>query len=56
VRAPAEAAFGASFGDVRTHSDVGAAEMSRAIGAAALTHGSHIFLGAGGFDPHSSDG
>jgi Domain of unknown function (DUF4157)/A nuclease family of the HNH/ENDO VII superfamily with conserved AHH len=56
VRAPMEAAFGASFADVRTHSDPGAAEMSRAIGAAAFTHGSHIFLGAGGFDPHSRDG
>ena len=56
VRAPMEAAFGASFGDVRTHSDAGTAEMSHAIGAAAFTHGSHIFLGTGGFDPHSSDG
>jgi hypothetical protein len=51
-----EAAFGASFGDVRTHSDAGAAEMSRAIGAAAFTHGSHIFLGAGRFDPYGRDG
>jgi Domain of unknown function (DUF4157)/A nuclease family of the HNH/ENDO VII superfamily with conserved AHH len=56
VRAPMEAAFGASFGAVRTHSDAGAAAMSQAIGAAAFTHGSHIFIGSGGFDPRGQQG
>jgi hypothetical protein len=56
VRAPMEAAFSASFGGVRIHADAGAAELSRAIGAAAFTHGSHIFLGAGRFDPNGRDG
>ena len=56
VREPMESAFGASFAAVRTHSDAGAAQMSRAIGAAAFTHGSHIFLGAGPLDPHGRDG
>ncbi|HUA27931.1 MAG TPA: DUF4157 domain-containing protein [Streptosporangiaceae bacterium] len=56
VRAPMEAAFGASFAAVRTHSDASATQMSRAIGAAAFTHGSHIFIGPGGFDPHGREG
>ena len=56
VRAPMEAAFGASFATVRTHSDAGAAAMSQAIGAAAFTHGSHIFIGSGGFDPRGQQG
>ena len=56
TRASMEAAFGASFKAVRTHSDTDAAELSRTIGAAAFTHGTHIFLGANRLDPHGQDG
>jgi hypothetical protein len=56
VRGSMESAFGATFAEVRTHGDAGAAELSRAIGAAAFTHGKHIFLGPARLDPHSREG
>ncbi len=46
VRAPMEAAFGASFEAVRLHADNAGAGLAREIDASAFTVGSHIFLGA----------
>jgi hypothetical protein len=50
------AAFGADFGDVRVHVDAEAAELASSIGAYAFTHGTHIYFGAGAFQPTTHHG
>jgi hypothetical protein len=47
TRAFFEPRFGRDFGQVRVHTDGGAAQASRQIGAQAFTHGSDIFYAAG---------
>lgn len=47
VRADMEARFGASFADVRVHTDGAAARAADAVSAHAYTVGSHIWFGAG---------
>lgn len=56
MRASMEIAFGASFQAVRIHSDTDAAQLSDTIGAAAFTHGTHIFLGANRLDRQGQHG
>lgn len=56
VREFMEAGFGADFGDVRVHTDSGAAESSEAINAKAYTIGQDLVFGAGAYSPASSEG
>lgn len=51
VRAPMEAAFGDSFGEVRLHRDQPAAAMARELSARAFAVGSHVAFGAGEYAP-----
>jgi hypothetical protein len=55
-RARLESHFGRDFGDVRIHTDRAAADASKSLGARAFTLGTHIYFGAGQFDPGSSGG
>jgi hypothetical protein len=56
ARAFMEPRFGADFSGVRLHADANAAQMNRAIGAQAFTHGPHIYLGEGRSDIGSAGG
>ena len=56
TRSQMEPRFGADFSGVRLHTDSGAAQVSQAINAQAFTRGSDIFMGAGKYDPGSSEG
>jgi hypothetical protein len=56
VRSPLEAAFGASFDEVRVHTDPAADALSRSLAARAFTHGNDIFFRAGEFAPSNSGG
>ncbi|RWO22180.1 MAG: DUF4157 domain-containing protein [Mesorhizobium sp.] len=56
VRASMEPRFGENFGSVRIHTDGKAADLNRRLDARAFTVGSHIFFGAGQFQPGRRDG
>ncbi len=56
VRADLERRFGASFEDVRIHTDGTAKSAAAAVNARAFTVGSDIWFGAGEFNPSSGDG
>lgn len=56
TRAFMESRFGQPFGDVRIHTDSGAAESAMHVNAAAYTVGNHIVFGAGQYNPHSQPG
>lgn len=43
----AERAYGTSMGDVRVHTDAGAAGAASRMGAEAFTHGSDVYVGGG---------
>lgn len=49
TRAFMESRFGRDFSDVRVHTDQESAERTAALGARALTQGSHIYFGANEF-------
>jgi hypothetical protein len=51
-----EPALGQSLGDVRVHTDAGAAALARAVSARAFTVGSDIFFAPGEYSPGSRDG
>jgi Domain of unknown function (DUF4157) len=51
-----ESAIGASFREVRVHTDDHAADINRSLHANAFTYGRDIFFGAGKFDPASAAG
>jgi hypothetical protein len=51
-----ESRFGRDFGGVRIHTDGGAAESARAIGAVAYTVGNRIVFGAGHYSPQTNHG
>lgn len=55
-RAEMEHGFGVDFQPVRIHTDEGAAQLSRSLGAIAFTHGTDIYFDSGRFQPHSSEG
>ena len=55
VRAPMESFLGEPLGDVRLHTSQGAGEVSRELGAQALTVGSHIAFGPG-YRPGTPEG
>ena len=48
--------FGEDFSGVQVHDSPGARQVADALGATALTHGDHIFLGAGAPSPESAAG
>jgi hypothetical protein len=56
TRATMENAFGASFEDVRVHTDAESDALNRRISAKAFTTGSDIFFRQGVYDPSSSTG
>ncbi|HEU4387410.1 MAG TPA: DUF4157 domain-containing protein, partial [Blastocatellia bacterium] len=56
VRSVFEPRFGCDLSHVRIHTDAGAAESARAIGAMAYSAGSNIVFGHGQFQPRSHDG
>jgi hypothetical protein len=56
VRATMEPRFGADFGGVRLHTGGEAAQLSRDLSAQAFTHGEDIYLGAGQYNPATSQG
>jgi hypothetical protein len=51
-----EAAFGATFSDVRVHAGGRATELNRAVSARAFTTGADIFFGAGAYEPGNPAG
>ena len=56
TRAMMETRFGADFSRVRVHAGSAAAEVNRSLGAEALTHQNHIYMGAGSYNPHTRAG
>jgi hypothetical protein len=56
IRTFMEPRFDADFSQVRVHADADSAQVSQSIQARAFTHGSHIYFGAGQYDPSSSTG
>jgi len=56
TRAFMEPRFGVDFAHVQVHTSRRAAELAGAVNAQAFTLGSHIFFGAGRYDPGSGDG
>jgi hypothetical protein len=51
-----ESRIGADFGGVRVHSDTQSDQLNRKIGAQAFTHGRHIYMAAGKFNPGTGGG
>lgn len=56
TKASMESAFGASFDDVRVHTDGKASKSAESVGANAYTVGSDIVFKDGHYNPGSSDG
>jgi len=56
VRSSMESAFGASFEDVRVHTDDRASKSAEAVGANAYTVGSDVVFRSGQFNPSSPTG
>jgi hypothetical protein len=56
TRSTMESAFGASFGDVRVHTDDKASRSAEAVGANAYTVGSDVVFRSGQYDPGSPAG
>jgi len=56
ARAQMESVFGASFEDVRVHSDSESDVLNRKVSATAFTTGSDIFFRQGAYQPGSSEG
>ncbi|HZM85883.1 MAG TPA: DUF4157 domain-containing protein [Blastocatellia bacterium] len=56
VRSHMESRLGADFSDVRIHTDSGAKDLNREIGARAFTYGTDIYFRPGAFDPGSKRG
>jgi len=54
LRTSMESAFGASFGDVRIHTDDQASRSADSVGASAYTVGSDIVFRGGQFEPGSA--
>ena len=51
-----EGSFGASFGNVRVHTDAGADRASRGLSARAFTRGQDMYFRSGAHDPDSFEG
>jgi hypothetical protein len=55
-RTAMEGAFGADFSQVRIHTDPGAAQLSKDLGARAFATGPDVFFGEGEYHPESQSG
>jgi peptidoglycan hydrolase-like protein with peptidoglycan-binding domain len=56
ARAEMESAFGVDFDGVNIHTDTEAAQMNKALGAQAFTHGRDVYFNSGKFRPESAQG
>ena len=56
VRSNMETAMGASFSNVRVHTDSNAAGMNKQLRAQAFTHGSDIYFNSGKYNPGNKTG
>ncbi len=56
VRGFMEPRFGASFANVRIHTDAGAAQLSQQLNAQAFTVGEHVYFGKDQYRPDSDGG
>lgn len=56
TRSSMESAFGASFGDVRVHTDDRASKSAESVGASAYTVGSDVVFRSGQFNPSTPTG
>ncbi len=56
TRGQMEAGIGASFADIRVHTDPAAAALSQQLGARAFAFGRNVFFGAGEFNPGTPSG
>nr|WP_236669098.1 DUF4157 domain-containing protein [Aquimarina mytili] len=56
TRSKMEGAFGASFSDVKIHTDSNAANLSNSMNARAFTLGNHVAFGSGQYKPGSMAG
>lgn len=56
TRSTMESVFGASFGDVRVHTDASASKSAEAVGANAYTVGSDMVFKSGQYDPGTESG
>lgn len=56
VRSHMESRLGHDFGDVRVHTDDGAAASAKSVGAQAYTVGNDVVFGSGRYDPGSAAG
>ena len=56
VRGFMEPRFGASFANVRIHTDAGAAQLSQQLNAQAFTVGEHVYFGKDQYRPDSAGG
>ncbi len=56
TRSRMENGFGADFSGVRVHTGAEAVQMSQGLNAQAFTRGSHIYFGAGRYNPESDAG
>jgi outer membrane protein OmpA-like peptidoglycan-associated protein len=56
TRAEMESAFGVGFGGVNVHTDAGAVQMNKELGAQAFTHGRDVYFNSGKYRPESSEG
>ncbi len=56
LRAELEPRYGVDFSNVRVHTGAQSDELNRSLGAQAFTHGNHIYMGAGKYDPGTASG
>lgn len=56
IRGSFEPRLGADLSRVAVHDDAGSAAVAEKIGARAFTSGSHMYFGAGQYNPHSQAG
>ncbi len=56
LRSDLEPRFGADFGNVRIHTGAASDQLNRRLGAQAFTHGNHIYMAAGKYDPGTTAG
>ncbi|MCL4504995.1 MAG: DUF4157 domain-containing protein, partial [Chloroflexi bacterium] len=56
LRTELEPKYGADFSRVQVHTGEQSEQLNRAVGAQAFTHGEHIYMGAGKYNPGTSAG
>ncbi|MCL4505189.1 MAG: DUF4157 domain-containing protein [Chloroflexi bacterium] len=56
LRTELEPKYGADFSRVQVHTGAQSEQLNRAVGAQAFTHGEHIYMGEGKYNPGTSAG